>query len=404
MAFALSIAQGVPLPGRRPAALHGSELLPSPKRQNIMYPWGRPYQGVTHAQVAEARHPKITYVYTSGIEAHTTMYGPAPFLDKAYKLVQPKWRPGDKGMRCHAVDKEHDTDDYCNSICDEKWKEKGREEPCDPTFCWCDDGTGKSKDGFTLDENGNVYRNEETIQATLKAEKAQPSGLPECRWTPINGTGCSGDNAYECIGGKMNGKCSNKNWFDAPQECSHSCIHTGELPWAPHERPWYPGPCADEFQIESDADKPLPHYMHDPTKLTFEARGIDLSKEEALMSATCKKPDANFVVISLWSPKFKGKAMRLLRSCERNGVCCKSIHVPPDIFGPNAMEGTDAFRFQLISSKPAFILSELEATRSPVVFVDTDLYAAKAYPRHPILWPLPVLGTPSLLPPARLLS
>jgi hypothetical protein len=177
----------------------------------------------------------------------------------------------------------------------------------------------------------------------------------------------------------MNGKCSESNWFDAPDECSHSCIHTGELNWSPHERPWFAGPCADEFQIASDADKPLPHYMHDPSKLTMEARGIDLSKEEVLMSSSCQSKSANFIVISLWSPKFKSKAERLLKSCERNGVCCKSTHVPPDLFGANAMEGTEAFRFQLIATKPAFILSELEYTRSPVVFVDTDM-EFHAYP------------------------
>ena len=188
----------------------------------------------------------------------------------------------------------------------------------------------------------------------------------------------------------MNGKCSGDNWFDQPDECSHSCIHTGELNWSPHERPWYPGPCADEFQIASEADKPLPHYMHDPDKLTMEARGIDLSHEEVLMSSTCKSKSANFIVISLWSPKFKSKAERLLRSCERNGVCCKSTHIPPDLFGADAMEGTDAFRFQLIATKPAFILSELEYTRSPVVFVDTDL----EFHKYPALFDSRLVGQP----------
>jgi hypothetical protein len=342
-------------------------------RRSIYNAFMAPYPGLTLAEITERRHPKVTYISTSGMAYHADKYGPAPFLTKAYRRAQPKWKPGDKGMRCHAVDKEHDTDDYCNSICDPKWLEKGKEEPCDPVYCWCDDGTGKSKDGFVLDENGNVYRNEETIKATLTAEREQPSGLPECRWTPINGSGCKREEAYECIGGKMNGKCSEDNWFDVPDQCTHSCVHTGELNWSPHERPWYPGPCADEFQIEADADKPLPHYMHDPNKLTMEARGIDLSKEEVLMSSTCKKADANFIVISLWSPKFKSKAERQLRSCERNGVCCKSTHIPPDIFGANIKEGSDAFRFEIIASKPAFILSELEATRSPVVFADTDM-------------------------------
>ena len=374
-------SQGVPL-GTTDTALGSGQARRS--TENTFDPG---YEGLTYAQVAERTHPKVTYISTSGIDKHSAKYGAAPFLSKLYEH---KWKPGDKGMRCHAVDKEHDTDSYCNSICDAKWEQKGLKEPCDPTFCWCDDGTGKSKDGFTLDENGNVYRNEETIKATLAAEKAQPSGLPDCRWTPLNHSGCGREKPYECIGGKMNGKCSGDDWFDHPDECSHSCIHTGELNWSPHERPWYPGPCADEFQIASEADKPLPHYMHDPDKLTMEARGIDLSHEEVLMSSTCKSKSANFIVISLWSPKFKSKAERLLRSCERNGVCCKSTHIPPDLFGADAMEGTDAFRFQLIATKPAFILSELEYTRSPVVFVDTDL----EFHKYPALFDSRLVGQP----------
>ena len=136
------------------------------------------YEGLTYAQVAERTHPKVTYISTSGIDHHSAKYGAAPFLSKLYEH---KWKPGDKGMRCHAVDKEHDTDDYCNVLCDAHWKEKGDKEPCDPTFCWCDDGTGKSKDGYTLDDNGNVYRNEETIKATLAAERAQPSEACEAQ-------------------------------------------------------------------------------------------------------------------------------------------------------------------------------------------------------------------------------
>ena len=374
MAVALVLglsSQGVPLAGRPSSALHEDAAQGSTRaKRSTENTWMPRHPGLTLAQITERRHPKVTYISTSGIEHHKAKYGPAPFLSKLYEH---KWKPGDKGMRCHAVDKEHDTDDYCNVMCDPKWEEKGEKEPCDPTFCWCDDGTGKSKDGYTLDDNGNVYRNEETIKATLSAEKAQPSGLPDCRWTPLNHSGCERDQPYECVGGQMNGKCSDSNWFDVPDQCTHSCIHTGELNWSPHERPWFAGPCADEFQIASDADKPLPHYMHDPSKLTMEARGIDLSKEEVLMSSTCQKADSNFIAISLWSPKYKHKAERLLRSCERNNVCCKSTHIPPDIFGADAMEGTDAFRFQLIATKPAFILSELEFTRSPVVFVDTDM-------------------------------
>ena len=67
------------------------------------------------------------------------------------------------------------------------------------------------------------------------------------------------------------------------------------------------------------------------------------------------------------------QAERLLRSCARVGVCCKATLLPPDAFGPDAPEGSESFRFQMIASKPSFMLSELKSTGLPVVFLDTDL-------------------------------
>ena len=66
-------------------------------------------------------------------------------------------------------------------------------------------------------------------------------------------------------------------------------------------------------------------------------------------------------------------AERLLRSCARVGVCCKARLLPPDAFGPSAPEGSEEFRFEVIASKPSFILDELQTNRLPVVFLDTDL-------------------------------
>ena len=43
--------------------------------------------------------------------------------------------------------------------------------------------------------------------------------------------------------------------------------------------------------------------------------------------------------------------------------------LPSDAFGPDAPEGSEVFRFETIASKPSFILSELEATQHPVVFL-----------------------------------
>ena len=55
------------------------------------------------------------------------------------------------------------------------------------------------------------------------------------------------------------------------------------------------------------------------------------------------------------------------------GVCCKARLLPPDAFGPSAPEGSEEFRFEVIASKPSFILDELQTNRLPVVFLDTDL-------------------------------
>ena len=34
------------------------------------------------------------------------------------------------------------------------------------------------------------------------------------------------------------GICSKMNFYDQPDNCTHSCVHTTVLNWAPHEREW----------------------------------------------------------------------------------------------------------------------------------------------------------------------
>ena len=65
----------------------------------------------------------------------------------------------------------------------------------------------------------------------------------------------------------------------------------------------------------------------------------------------------------MYSPNYRSKAERLLRSCARVGVCCKATLLPSDAFGPNAPEGSEDFRFETISLKPSFIRDELDATQ-----------------------------------------
>ena len=77
--------------------------------------------------------------------------------------------------------------------------------------------------------------------------------------------------------------------------------------------------------------------------------------------------------MTLFSPSYEVKARRLLESCKRVGLCCKATRLPADVFGPDAPEGSEAFRFKTIAMKPSFILSQLKATQLPVVFLDVDL-------------------------------
>ena len=55
------------------------------------------------------------------------------------------------------------------------------------------------------------------------------------------------------------------------------------------------------------------------------------------------------------------------------GICCKATLLPPNAFGEANPEGSEEFRFATIAMKPSFILSQLESTELPVVFLDTDL-------------------------------
>merc|ERR1719272_1224967 len=158
--------------------------------------------------------------------------------------------------------------------------------------------------------------------------------------------------------GASKGQCSGENWFDKPDKCSATCVHTVALAPAPYYALWYPGPVGKDWQ---DGER-HPRYKHTVAKASLRARGIDLATTDVMMSAIC-----------LYSPHYKDKAERLLRSCARVGVCCKARLLPPDAFGAGAMEGTEEFRFEVIASKPSFILDELQTNRLPVVFLDTDL-------------------------------
>ena len=59
--------------------------------------------------------------------------------------------------------------------------------------------------------------------------------------------------------------------------------------------------------------------------------------------------------------------------CTDEHARCQATLLPSDAFGREAPEGSEAFRFQTIAAKPSFIRDEMDATKLPVAFLDTDL-------------------------------
>tara|TARA_B100000795_G_scaffold113525_1_gene84148 strand:+ start:84 stop:1811 length:1728 start_codon:yes stop_codon:yes gene_type:complete len=276
---------------------------------------------------------------------------------------------------CEAANKVLSSDNWCEILCEGNttgafttfelsqqthpvtlWQGGARAQgpkpgQCDPDYCECHDPSAPK---------------EPLIKMVRKAEKEQLSGLPECLWMPPEG--CTMESPYECLAGGSAGECSNLNWHDKPDECKSSCIHTKALYFSATAKEWKKGP------VSVDDHSEVPHYKHDACKLTLEVRGIDVPSLDVLITSACKKPfeETPFVGITFFSPKYKAKAERLLRSCTRHGICCKATQAP-DSFGSDAPEGSDKFRFQFIASKPAFILGQIKATRLPVVWLDSDL-------------------------------
>ena len=265
-------------------------------------------------------------------------------------------------------------DDWCQQMCNSEGTY------CDPMMCECDGVAWATEDRFDLaapiqehvpntSPDQMPEMTEELLTAVVKTARVeQLGGLPDCTWRPPEG--CSNASQYECIMGANKGVCSGQNWFDRPsRECELSCVHVSLLSPAPYYAMWYPGPLARDFK----PDEKQPRYKHALNRFSLRTRGVDLRDTDVMLSAICKSTDNKFVGVSMYSPAYKAKAERLLRSCSRVGVCCKARLLPPDAFGGRAPEGSDEFRFEALSSKPSFILGELEATELPVVFLDIDL-------------------------------
>eukprot|EP00964_Phaeocystis_antarctica_P023737 scaffold13271_cov60-Phaeocystis_antarctica.AAC.1 len=74
--------------------------------------------------------------------------------------------------------------------------------------------------------------------------------------------------------------------------------------------------------------------------------------KQILMSTYCKSNQIEFVGVSLFSPAYEVKALRMLESCNKLGVCCKATEMPGDYLGASAPEGSDEFRYRTIALKP----------------------------------------------------
>ena len=311
---------------------------------------------------AECRRPRDSFGNASqGI--------PAPWpLNQSYSCFKDLPNYGRAGPgECFSKNMLRKSDVWCNSMCTQPWFK------CDLSACACTDEGGAWNLSAPIQPHDDTpspedlpVRSVELKKEVIKEWRAAPSGLPPCRWRPKRG--CTNETQYECVKGHSTGECSGANWFGS-DTCEISCVHVSLLNPVPYYALWRSGVQARPH-IQHQRH---PRYKHAADQLTPAKRGIHLSESNVLMSRFCRSEANQFVGVSLYSPKYEADATRLVRSCERVGVCCKAMQLSSDAFGPEAPEGSEAFRFQVISMKPSFIWEQIEATALPVVYLDTDL-------------------------------
>ena len=282
--------------------------------------------------------------------------------------------PGKGGAQlCQAPNTEMQTNDGCNLLCEKnmtdpndhaKFKQLEAADPrmlCDPDFCKC--------------FNPKTPK-QQFVNHVQSIEQAQVSGLPDCDWMP--GEECTLESQYECMAGPKKGQCSSKNWVDRTSECTSSCIHASLYWFAAHDKKYIPGPDAkaakalaeskgegappteqQQAQAREDKVRPgeVPHYDHDRDKMSLASRHIDVADLDVMMSPACKRSQP-FIAVTMYSPKMAGKAKRLLKSCERNDVCCKATEAPGAL-GHAVKEGSEEYRLEMIRMKPAFMLTQV---------------------------------------------
>ena len=377
--------------------LVAAEGLPADRHGDALRPEEDSVAWLTHMQ-ASAKAP-VSYVAPTTPMQEAVSRPSAAFLQQTGANV------------CRAPNTEMQTDDGCRLLCEKnmtdpndhaKLKELEAADPrmlCDPDYCRC--------------YNPKVPK-EVLVKKVLEEGQRKP-GLPDCEW--IAPDGCTTESQYECLSGPKAGQCSAHNWFDRPDQCHGSCIHTLLFWFAPHndKKGWIMGPDdpnakkdkeevsenTGQWQPDASPDdekldvkvnpNEVPHYDHDKAKLSLESRSIEISDLDVMMSPACKQKQPKFVAVTMYSPKLEKKATRLLTSCERQNICCKATRMIGQ-FGKGSSaikEGSDEFHLEMIRMKPAFILSQMDRIRLPIVWLDCDMEFHK-FPKLflPGSWPL----------------
>ena len=264
------------------------------------------------------------------------------------------------------------SDAWCDNVCNapRDGVSPYHQAVCEPSKCQCEEMSFLKGEPIQEKTSINIsempQRTEHLVRRVQATERRAP-GLPDCLWRP--GPGCTNTTPYECLD---NGKCSAANWYpydDWARPCRSSCLHVALLNPAPYYALWRPGPLARPF-VEGDK---LPRYAEHSGMGAHMKLATRVASGAILLTPFCQKRSNPFVGVTLFSPSYEVKARRLLESCKRVGLCCKATRLPADVFGPDAPEGSEAFRFKTIAMKPSFILSQLKATQLPVVFLDVDL-------------------------------
>ena len=111
------------------------------------------------------------------------------------------------------------------------------------------------------------------------------------------------------LAGPAAGRCSGENWYDKPQECSSSCVHTALLNWVPYSAVWRAGHRAKPW----DPNAQLPHYISKERSQSAIASMSRLFEDpmRVMLGTYCRSMQIKFVGVSLFSPHYEAKAARL---------------------------------------------------------------------------------------------